>query len=590
MPHVREYVGQYLFITNEAYAIQKHMKHNYPYLIKEDNLNNSTHFVFNLNNNVTYIDVADRLQENKIRIEKKIQANDYCIVLDTENVRNYRNGESIGKLVQFEETRIEKYYRSEGQGLHGVSCTCIGNTYATNYRFGDLRLATLQEVAANGLTLQNTENEIPVRFTPQVGDVCKYLGDSLNNYLVKGNFYTIEKYEIHWYFIGDTNPYAVDWFQGSRGAEPQFLKLIAQDSKIRIGDEVRCICNDGSPHINRFGRGAGWEEGKVFIVDSISNKPNDILWDSDGTYGVYKWFVEKTNINKSVIKEVPKINLIEDKIQWSPKNKDQKFTYIQEQLVKCMLYKPEHLRKYIAKSNNPGYAARFVKSLFPDRVGIEFDTAGRDDNILNWLRQEMAKSVKFAVGKHSKGNKEYLWVDNSGNISNNKTYNNELRFSTTSIFQLKTLKELCTRLNNSSVVDPCKDGGLHIHIDLQGVVGISKKQKRTSNEGGIIKKRASEFRNYRNYMYAVFDIPSKNTIEGTNIRSTTKKKRNNMEVIFKRVCIHRNHPTAEYRLANTTFSYDKLIRYIIFCHLMTETLKKPGKKFDKALFEKMMLV
>lgn len=282
-----------------------------------------------------------------------------------------------------------------------------------------------------------------------------------------------------------------------------------------------------------------------------------------------------------------KENLFVDQIQWKPKNKDQKLTYIQEQLVRCMLYEPESLRKYIGNSTNPGYAASFIKSLWPTRVGYEFDIKGTDQKVVDFIYQKCEVSDKFV--KRTSEDKQYLWGNMDFVNPNHSNGANELRFSFSSVFQLKTLKQLTEKLNRSEVITPLKNGGLHIHVDLvKHSVGLKFNDGRAEVRASILSnKRGRELTRYRNYIYQVFDIPNKDTEEGRVIRASSKFLRYGDRA---KIAILRDHNTIEWRLSDTTFNYEKIVRWTIFCHLMTETVKKPNKQFNKALFEKIMLI
>lgn len=243
-----------------------------------------------------------------------------------------------------------------------------------------------------------------------------------------------------------------------------------------------------------------------------------------------------------------------------------KYTFVQEQLIKLVLYKPTDYRIYLGSLNNSGYGANFISSLFPFRIGLEFDIAGagsRDSDLPNELQELLSKYKR----------QKNFWFD--------PTYsgfegNSEIRISFIGFQGIIKLKKILDIMNKPEYgIRPSEDGGLHIHIDLS-TAGIQ-----SCHNKGLQKRSYLLLTKYRNYIYKVFDIPSYSTAEGKSIRERTFFTLGSKS----KIAICARYPTIEWRLLNTTFDYTHLVKLIIFCSMMTAAIRNPKSIFDIGRYE-----
>jgi hypothetical protein len=65
--------------------------------------------------------------------------------------------------------------------------------------------------------------------------------------------------------------------------------------KFKVGDKVRCKPGFNNIYGNDKYGGAGYEEGREFIICSITY--NEIIWDGNGSHGIYKHALELVDDN-----------------------------------------------------------------------------------------------------------------------------------------------------------------------------------------------------------------------------------------------------------------------------------------------------
>jgi hypothetical protein len=70
--------------------------------------------------------------------------------------------------------------------------------------------------------------------------------------------------------------------------------------KFKVGDKVRCKPGFNNRSGNDKYGGAGYEEGREFIIKQITD--NKVVWNDDFDYGVYEYALEliEDNINYEI--------------------------------------------------------------------------------------------------------------------------------------------------------------------------------------------------------------------------------------------------------------------------------------------------
>ena len=257
-------------------------------------------------------------------------------------------------------------------------------------------------------------------------------------------------------------------------------------------------------------------------------------------------------------------------------------THIQEQLVKILLYQPEDLRSFVSHTTNPAYCVNFINKLIPSRVGYEFDTCGYPTIPTSFIDvlNETQRSKKHLKNRLSSSNSIFMHhIDNmNGHLALSE--NREIRFSFNNITGFKKLKLLLHEMVQNGI-KPAENGGLHIHINLAPVITTSWVSYDKIDE---LRQRTKILYKYRGYIYNVFGIDKSES----HIRDKSKFLKHGGD--RGRISVLKGHDTIEWRLSNTTFDYTQIMKWTIFCHLMTELVKYPNKKFNMDLYENIRYV
>lgn len=249
-------------------------------------------------------------------------------------------------------------------------------------------------------------------------------------------------------------------------------------------------------------------------------------------------------------------------------------TPLQQQIVNILLYHPEQYRSFLGKVDNPGYVVHFVKKLLPSRVGYEFDTTDFN-RIPEELDGIIAKTVKDKKVKKSKN----TIMEYNRDAVCSKDSNTEIRFSFNHITGFKRLKLLLHQMGKHGI-KPASNGGLHIHINTLPVMDTTWGYVASPNRKELL-KRLKVIRSYRPYIYNVFGI----TKQTERYRDITIAHKFISIGDRAKIAVLKQKDTLEWRLANTTFDYTQIMKWTIFCHLMTQLVKYPNNKFNMDLFE-----
>ena len=241
-------------------------------------------------------------------------------------------------------------------------------------------------------------------------------------------------------------------------------------------------------------------------------------------------------------------------------------TELQQQLIKLVLFNPNEIRKYLKTVENPQYCVNFINSLLPTRVGLEFDVVYNKSNIQDHIYSLEPKGIRVSQ------------------YSSSLNINNELRISFKRKFKfLIHFQNFLNTCIKDELMFPATDGGLHIHIDCSGHFQVTKSKiiRNRSREDIVsscnIHRRFNQVKKYKNYLYKVFDVKS-------------DEKRGDSWLGNGRTHISkfRSYPTVEYRMANMTLNYSQIMKYIIICKLITDTVRIKNHKFNKKLADNIL--
>jgi len=224
-------------------------------------------------------------------------------------------------------------------------------------------------------------------------------------------------------------------------------------------------------------------------------------------------------------------------------------TYLQEQLIKTLLYKPENLRLIFSQTTNPAYCSNYFFKLIPVRTGIELDIT----NITESIRGYLLKGISLPC-----------FVLNVSNST--KDTNSELRISPFTYRTFSLLKRVLDKLIYNDVRPSC-NGGFHCHIDIKQYLSPG----RTNNS--IIRNRVFKYLNY------ILCVTKQST------RGITKT--NRTEKLLDNIIVDRNHPTIEYRVFDSTLNYTDIVKRVILLQQITRSVVL-NKPLDKQLCDNIM--
>lgn len=241
-----------------------------------------------------------------------------------------------------------------------------------------------------------------------------------------------------------------------------------------------------------------------------------------------------------------------------------KFTYLQQQIVNLILYNPEGLRKFLATVEDARtikYVMGYISYLLPYRVGIEIDCAGIIKNDLRKKLRLDESGKLFAVELDTFGSSLEISGDGIPPLS----VCNEVRASFKGFRQTRYFKTFLKILSSTpETLLPASNGGLHIHIDI-GLSASNAHLRDYHIEGVKLLRQWYKYLRHTVFKRSVYtgDRDSRAGWGGSHT-----------------INMIRNHRTIEYRLGVPTFDYVKIMKWVMCCSAMTKAIriKKPFNK------------